>query len=61
MRKFETSVQELKNDVLRSVAELAWEDRLTTGILDVQSRSSPAPRPRCAAAFIRSGPLSPSG
>ena len=43
MRKFETSVQELKNDVLRSVAELAWEDRLTTGILDVPEQIIPGP------------------
>ena len=35
MRVFETSVQELKNDVLRSVAKLAWEDDLQTGILDI--------------------------
>ena len=131
MRKFETSVQELKNDVVRFIhdgAEGALEgtdaagdalvhvdggllvlphgdgagdtvsltgplllldgavgahrDTLaagdTFGVVDgglvvddgnalppvswmCQSRSSPAPRPRCAAAFIRSGPLSPSG
>ncbi len=35
MREFETRVQELKADVLRSVARLAWEDRLQTGILDI--------------------------
>ena len=26
MRVFETHVQELKNDVLRAVAKLAWEE-----------------------------------
>ena len=35
MRKFETTVQELKDQVLTSVAELAWEDRLATGVLDI--------------------------
>ena len=43
MREFETSVQELKDQVLTSVAELAWEDRLTTGILDVPERIIPGP------------------
>ncbi len=43
MRKFETSVQELKNSALRSVAELAWEDRLATGILDVPEQIIPGP------------------
>ena len=28
MRVFETSVQELKHEVLRSVARLAWHDNL---------------------------------
>ena len=28
MRVFETHVQELKNDVLRSVAKLAWADEM---------------------------------
>lgn len=43
MRKFETTVQELKGGVLRSVAELTWEDRLTTGILDIPERVIPGP------------------
>jgi len=43
MRKFETTVQELKNDVLESVAELAWEDKLTTGILDIPEKIVPGP------------------
>lgn len=43
MRKFETTVQELKDSVLRSVAELAWEDRLQTGILDIPEQIVPGP------------------
>ena len=43
MRVFETSVQELKNDVLRSVAKLAWEDDLQTGILDIPEQIIPGP------------------
>ena len=43
MRKFETSVQELKDQVLKSVAELTWEDRLATGILDVPEQIVPGP------------------
>lgn len=43
MRVFETSVQELKNDVLRSVAKLAWEDDLQTGILDIPGADHPRP------------------
>jgi len=43
MREFETSVQELKDDVLRSVARLAWEDRLQTGILDIPEEIIPGP------------------
>ena len=43
MREFETRVQELKADVLRSVARLAWEDRLQTGILDIPEQIIPGP------------------
>lgn len=43
VRKFETTVQELKNGVLRSVAELAWEDKLATGILDIPEQIIPGP------------------
>ena len=43
MRVFETSVQELKNDVLRSVAKLAWEEDLQTGILDIPEQLIPGP------------------
>jgi len=46
MRKFETTVQELKDQVLTSVAELAWEDRLATGILDVPEKIIPGPEAR---------------
>ena len=46
MRVFETSVQELKNDVLRSVAKLAWEDDLQTGMLDIQEQIIPGPEPK---------------
>jgi len=46
MRKFETTVQELKDQVLTCVAELAWEDRLTTGILDIPERIVPGPEAR---------------
>ena len=43
MRVFETHVQELKNDVLRAVAKLAWEDDLQTGILDIPEEIIPGP------------------
>lgn len=42
-REFETRVQELKNSVLRSVAQLAWEDRLSDGILDIPEQIIPGP------------------
>ncbi len=49
MRQFETKVQELKNSVLRETARLAWEDKLTTGMLDVPEKIIPGPEPstRC--------------
>lgn len=49
MRQFETHVQELKNDVLRAVAELAWEEKLETGILEIPKKIVPGPEPstRC--------------
>lgn len=49
MRQYETHVQELKNQVLRAVAELTWEDRLQTGILDIPEKIIPGPNPstRC--------------
>jgi len=43
MRKFETTVQELKHGVLKSVAELTWEDRLTAGVLDIPEKIIPGP------------------
>lgn len=43
MRVFETKVQELKSDVLREVAALAWEDKLQTGILDIPEKIVPGP------------------
>ena len=43
MRVFETSVQELKHEVLRSVARLAWHDNLQTGILDIPEEIIPGP------------------
>ena len=43
MLKFETTVQELKHSVLKEVAVLAWEDRLTTGILDIPEKIIPGP------------------
>lgn len=43
MREFETSVQELKHDVLTEVARLAWEDDLQTGILDIPEHIIPGP------------------
>ncbi len=43
MREFETRVQELKDSVLRSVAQLAWEDRLPEGILDIPEQIIPGP------------------
>ena len=42
-REFETRVQEIKNSVLRSVAQLAWEDRLQEGILDIPEQIIPGP------------------
>ena len=49
MRQYETHVQELKNQVLQAVAELAWEDKLQTGILDIPEKIIPGPKPstRC--------------
>ena len=46
MRKFETSVQELKNEVLKEVAQLAWADRLTEGLLDIPKHVIPGPEAR---------------
>ena len=43
MRVFETHVQELKNDVLRSVARLAWDNDLQTGTLDIPEQIIPGP------------------
>lgn len=43
MRTFETKVQELKHDVLREVAILAWEDKLTSGVLDIPEKIIPGP------------------
>lgn len=43
MRKYETTVQELKDSVLRSVAELCWEDRLSAGLLDIPEKIIPGP------------------
>ena len=55
MRVFETHVQELKNDVLRSVAKLAWADDLQTGILDIPEQLIPGPeaKMRCCKMCIR--------
>ncbi len=49
MRQFETKVQELKHSVLRETARLAWEDKLTTGVLDIPEKIIPGPAPstRC--------------
>ena len=49
MRQFETHVQELKNEVLRSVVELTWEGKFQTGILDIPEKIIPGPNPttRC--------------
>lgn len=46
MRKYETSVQELKNAVLKEVAALAMEDRLTEGVLDIPKHVIPGPESR---------------
>ena len=46
MRKFETTVQELKNEVLKEVAQLTWEDRLAEGILDIPKKVIPGPEAR---------------
>ena len=49
MRQFETHVQELKNEVLREVAQLTWEGKFQTGILDIPEKVIPGPEPttRC--------------
>lgn len=44
MRIFDTSVQELKYKVLREVATLAFEDRLSTGLLDIPKTIVPGPQ-----------------
>ncbi len=46
MRKFETTVQELKNEVLKETATLAWEDKLSTGVLDIPEKIIPGPEAR---------------
>ena len=44
MRVFETTVQELKDGVLREVAALAWEDnKMQTGVLDIPEKIIPGP------------------
>jgi [FeFe] hydrogenase (group B1/B3) len=40
---FETKVQELKNDVLREVAALAWEDKLQGDLWDIPGKIVPGP------------------
>ncbi len=49
MRQYEAHVQEVKNQLLRAVAELAWEDKLTSGILDIPEIIIPGlnPSTRC--------------
>ena len=49
MRQYETHVQELKNEVLRAVAELTWEGKFQTGVLDIPEKIVPGPNPttRC--------------
>ena len=44
MAKFDTNVQELKYKVLREVATLAYEDRLSAGILDIPETIVPGPK-----------------
>jgi len=46
MRKYETTVQELKSMVLGSVSELAWEEKLPTGLLDIPEKIIPGPEAR---------------
>ena len=46
MIKFETSVQELKHEVLKEVAQLAWEDKLTAGVLNIPEHVIPGPEAR---------------
>ena len=41
MRKFDTKIQHLKYKVLREVARLAWEDKLTENLLDVPKKLAP--------------------
>ena len=49
MRQFETKVQELKHKVLRETAKLAWDNKLTSGVLDIPEKIIPGPEPstRC--------------
>ena len=49
MRQFETKVQELKHKVLRETARLAWDNKLSAGVLDIPEKIIPGPEPttRC--------------
>ena len=49
MKTFDTKVQYLKYQVLREVARLAWEDKLTEGVLDIPKTIVPGKTPtmRC--------------
>lgn len=49
MRKFDTKVQHLKYKVLREVARLAWNDKLTENVIDIPKMIVPGKQPtmRC--------------
>ena len=61
MRKFDTKVQHLKYKVLREVARQAWNGTLLENLTGYsQDDRTRATSRRCAAAFTRSAPFSPS-
>ena len=46
MRKYETTVQEIKDQVLTEVAALAWEDKLGSDLLSIPEKIIPGPDPK---------------
>ena len=43
MKEFETKIQELKYNVLREVAKLAYEGNMASGVLDIPEKIIPGP------------------
>lgn len=46
MKEFETKIQELKYNVLREVAKLAYEGNMASGVLDIPEKIIPGPEPQ---------------